>query len=105
MQKGIKEAFIAALVEAAARYKPGDPLDPKTKMGPLVDKQQLDTVGRYIRSAQDEGGNVIFGGEPAYQEGQGFYAGPTIVTDAHNGMTFVQEEIFGPVVAVCEFET
>ena len=105
VQKSIKEEFVAALVEAASRYQPGDPLDPNTNMGPLVDKMQLDTVSRYIRSAQDEGGEVILGGEPEYQEGAGFYAKPTIVTEAHNGMTFVKEEIFGPVLAVCEFET
>jgi len=105
VQKSIKEEFIAALVKAASRYQPGDPLDPNTNMGPLVDKMQLDTVSRYIRSATEEGGNVILGGEPEYQDGKGFFVKPTIVTEAHNGMTFVKEEIFGPVLAVCDFET
>ncbi len=105
VQKGIKDEFIAALTEAAARYQPGDPLDPETNMGPMVDAVQMETVGRYVKSAQDEGGTLLLGGEPEYVEGKGFYAKPTIVSDAHNGMTFVKEEIFGPVLAVCEFET
>lgn len=105
VEKSIKEEFVAALVEAAARFQPGDPLDPATTMGPMVDAAQLATVERYIRSAQEEGGNVIMGGVPEYNEGKGFYAKPTIVDGANNSMTFVKEEIFGPVLAVCEFET
>ncbi len=99
----IKERFLDALVEAAAAYQTGDPLDPKTTMGPMVDRAQLATVERYIQSALDEGGQLLTGGLPEYVEGQGFYSKPTIITGAHNGMTFVREEIFGPVLAVCEF--
>jgi len=105
VEKSIKEEFISELIEAAGRFQPGDPLDPQTTMGPMVDGVQLATVERYIRSAQEEGGTVVMGGLPEYKKGEGFYAKPTIVTDAHNGMTFVKEEIFGPVLAVCEFET
>ena len=105
VEKSIKEEFMAALVEEASRFQAGDPLDPKTTMGPMVDGTQLATVERYIRSAQDEGGHVVVGGVPEYQEGKGYFAKPTIVDNAHNGMTFVKEEIFGPVLAVCEFET
>lgn len=105
VDKSVKEAFLAELIEAAARFQPGDPLDPATTMGPMVDATQLQTVERYIRSAMDEGGKVVMGGLPEYQEGQGFFARPTIVDGANNEMTFVKEEIFGPVLAVCEFET
>ena len=105
VQKGIKDIFIAALAEAARAYKPGNPLDPKTTMGPMVDGAQLATVERYIRSAIEEGGEVLVGGVPEYVAGEGFYAKPTIITNANNEMTFVREEIFGPVLAVSEFET
>ena len=105
VDKSIKEEFVAALIEEAARFRTGDPLDPATTMGPMVDGMQLETVGRYVRSAQEEGGNVLVGGLPEYEEGNGFFAKPTIIDNAHNGMTFVKEEIFGPVLAVCEFET
>ena len=105
VEKSIKEEFVAALIEEAARFRTGDPLDPATTMGPMVDGTQLVTVERYVRSAQEEGGNVLVGGLPEYEEGKGFFAKPTIIDNAHNGMTFVKEEIFGPVLAVCEFET
>lgn len=105
VDKSIKEEFVAALIEEAARFRTGDPLDPATTMGPMVDGTQLATVERYVRSAQEEGGNVLVGGLPEYEEGKGYFAKPTIVDNAHNGMTFVKEEIFGPVLAVCEFET
>ncbi len=105
LQKSIKEAFLAELVEAAAHYQPGNPLDPNTTMGPMVDRTQLATVERYIQSAIDEGGKVLVGGLPEYVEGQGYFARPTIITDANNNMTFVREEIFGPVLAVQEFDT
>ncbi|GAA5317638.1 MAG: aldehyde dehydrogenase [Candidatus Pelagadaptatus aseana] len=105
LQKSIKEAFLAALVDAAQEYLPGDPLDPDVTMGPMVDKAQLDTVAQYIQSAVDEGARVICGGLPQYREGKGFYARPTVITDIHNQMKFVQEEIFGPVLAVGEFES
>jgi len=105
VEKSIKDEFLAALIKASEKYQPGNPLDPATTMGPMVDKQQLDTVNHYIESAQQQGGNVVLGGMADYQNGQGFYAKPTIVDAAHNEMTFVKEEIFGPVLAVCEFET
>lgn len=96
---------MVALLEAAKTYVPGDPLDPATKMGPMVDKAQLDTVTGFIESAIAEGATLALGGVPDYQEGQGFYAKPTIFTDASHAMTFVQEEIFGPVLAVMTFDT
>jgi acyl-CoA reductase-like NAD-dependent aldehyde dehydrogenase len=105
VQKGIKDAFLAALLEAAKTYRPGDPLDPATTMGPLVDGAQLQSVNRYIASGLEEGGTLVLGGVREHRAGEGFYAQPTLISDAHNGMTFVSEEIFGPVLALCEFDT
>lgn len=105
VQSSIKDEFMAALLEAAKAYVPGDPLDPATKMGPLVDKAQLDTVTRFIESAIADGAQLALGGVPEYQAGKGFYAKPTIFTEASHEMTFVQEEIFGPVLAVMTFDT
>ncbi|QSP93933.1 aldehyde dehydrogenase [Marinobacter salinisoli] len=104
LQRSIKDRFLTALLEAASAYQGGDPLDPDTRMGALVDKAQLDTVSRYIKSAMDDGATVLTGGLPEYIPGRGFYVEPTIIGDAKNSMTFVQEEIFGPVLAVGEFD-
>ncbi|UTW12587.1 aldehyde dehydrogenase [Marinobacterium rhizophilum] len=105
VQKGIRDEFLAALREAARAYQPGDPLDPATTMGPLVDAAQLENVNRYIASGLEEGGSLLFGGVREHRAGEGFYAQPTLIGDAHNGMTFVREEIFGPVLALCGFDT
>lgn len=104
IQRSIKDQFLKALLEAAKAYKGGDPLDPQTRMGALVDKAQLDTVASYIQSAMDDGATVLMGGLPEYIEGQGYYIKPTVIDGARNDMRFVQEEIFGPVLAVCEFD-
>ncbi|MBZ2168151.1 aldehyde dehydrogenase [Marinobacter sp. F4216] len=103
LQRSIKDQFLAELKEAAKTYQGGDPLDPDTRMGALVDKAQLDTVSRYIQSAIDDGATVLTGGVPDYLEGRGYFVEPTIMDGANNDMRFVQEEIFGPVLAVCEF--
>lgn len=103
VQSSIRERFTEALLEAAKVYQPRDPLNPDTRMGALVDKTQLETVARYIQLAIDEGGQVLTGGIPDAVPGQGYFVEPTIIGDAHNGMRFVQEEIFGPVLAVGEF--
>lgn len=104
LQRSIKDDFLKALLAAAAGYRGGNPLDPETRMGALVDKAQLETVARYIKSAMDDGATVLTGGLPEYIEGQGYYVEPTIIDGARNAMRFVQEEIFGPVLAVCEFD-
>lgn len=105
VHSSIKDEFVAALLRHSERFQAGDPLDPATTMGPMVDSAQLETVSRYIQSAEQEGGRVIFGGVPQYQSGQGFFARPTVIDEAHNGMTFVKEEIFGPVLALATFDT
>ena len=105
VEKSIKKEFMASLIESAARFQPGDPLNPETTMGPMVDNTQLETVKRYVRLAEEEGGNIVMGGLPNDQDRTGFYALPTIVDNADNTMEFVKDEIFGPVLAVGEFET
>lgn len=105
VENSIKDQFVAALLRATKRFRTGDPLDPDTTMGPMVDAAQLETVARYIRSAEEEGGRLLVGGQPEYQAGQGYFAKPTIIDEARNDMTFVQEEIFGPVLALATFDS
>jgi acyl-CoA reductase-like NAD-dependent aldehyde dehydrogenase len=105
VQSSIKDVFMAELIKASKAYVPGDPLNPKTNMGPLVDKNQMDVMARFVKSAQKEGASLLLGGVPEYKEGQGFFVNPTILADANNSMEFVREEIFGPVLAVSTFDT
>jgi acyl-CoA reductase-like NAD-dependent aldehyde dehydrogenase len=105
VQSSIKDAFMVELIKASKAYIPGDPLNPATNMGPLVDKNQMDTIAKFINSAQKDGATLLLGGLPEYQEGKGFFVNPTIFADAKNQMEFVREEIFGPVLAVSTFDT
>lgn len=105
VHNSIKDAFMKELLEAAKVYQPGDPLNPATRMGPLVDKAQLQTVTRFIQSAMDDGATLELGGLPQYEEGKGYFAQPTIFSDAGHHMEFVREEIFGPVLAVMGFDS
>lgn len=105
VQNSIKQEFMAALLEAAKAYQPQNPLNPDCNMGPLVDAAQLQNVARFVEGALQQGGRLLLGGVPSVKDGEGFYAQPTIIDNANHDMTFVQEEIFGPVLAVMDFET
>jgi len=103
VQKGIKDRFLARLAERSAKITLGDPLDEGTQMGPLVSAVQLDKVLGYIAQAKAEGARLITGGEVA--EGQGYFVQPTVFADVIDTMTLAQQEVFGPVLAVLDFET
>jgi gamma-glutamyl-gamma-aminobutyraldehyde dehydrogenase len=85
-------------------YRPGDPLDPGTNMGPLVTTEAQQRVLAYIEAGKREGARLRFGGGvPAGLE-KGAYVAPTLFTDVDNRMTIAREEIFGPVAAVIPFD-
>ena len=103
VQKGIKDRFLARLKERSERITLGDPLEEATQMGPLVSAAQRDKVLGYIAQAKAEGARLITGGEVA--EGQGYFVQPTVFADVIDTMTLAQQEVFGPVMAVLDFET
>ena len=107
VQSGIHDRFVDRLIERTKTIRIGDPLDPETQMGPLVNKAQHEKVIGYIEHRQGRrarrcacGGNV-----PSLQgfEG-GFFVEPTIFTDVTDGMRIAREEIFGPVMSVLKFD-
>lgn len=101
-----KQDEIAALVkEAAESYKPGDPLEPTTRLGPLVSKAQQDRVRSYIQKGIDEGATLVTGG-PEQPEGleKGYFVKPTVFSNVSNDMTIAQEEIFGPVLSIIPYD-
>ncbi len=102
VHKDIKEAFLSRLAERLANAKIGDPMDPETSFGPMVSKQQMQIALDYIAKGREEGARVVFGGEAI--EGDGFYMQPCVFADVTDDMTIAREEIFGPVMAVLDFE-
>jgi len=102
VQKGIKQAFLNRLKERTEAIKLGDPLDEETQMGPMVSKEQLGKVLGYIEAGKSEGATCITGG--ATPKMDGYYIEPSVFSDVTDSMTIAKEEIFGPVMAVLEFE-
>ncbi len=106
VERKILPEFSALLrARAESTYRPGDPLDPATGMGPLVDLHQQKRVLDYIGIGQQNGANCITGGDiPAGLE-HGAYVSPTIFTGVTNNMTIAREEIFGPVATLIAFDS
>ena len=103
VERSIHDRFVGELVSRAMAIKVGDPLDEESEMGPLVSKQQLDTVEKYVAIGRDEGATLATGGHRL--SGEGFYYEPTIFVDVDNSMRVAQEEIFGPVLVVIPFDS
>ncbi|MGO8865742.1 MAG: aldehyde dehydrogenase [Alphaproteobacteria bacterium] len=100
----IKDAFLAKVVEVGKRLQPGDPLDPKTRMGAIVDKTQLERVLGYIEAGKKEGAELKMGGKRARAETGGYYVEPTVFDKVDNRMKIAREEIFGPVLSTISFK-
>ena len=102
IERGIYDAVRDALVDAASSLKVGDPLDPATRMGPLVSQAHFDKVMAAIRHARDEGGRVLTGGEAL--DRAGWYVAPTVIEGLGPACATNREEIFGPVVTLQPFD-
>jgi acyl-CoA reductase-like NAD-dependent aldehyde dehydrogenase len=102
VHKKVYKEFVDRLVARAKALRVGDGLDPKTEMGPLVNRQQLDTVTEYVKIGQEEGARLATGGHRLENGSlaKGWFFEPTIFADCDPKMRICQEEIFGPVVSV-----
>ena len=81
----------------------GDPLNPKTRLGAIVSKPQMESVLNYIKKGRDEGAQLLNGGERTPVDGKGYFVQPTIFGGVTSNMTIAREEIFGPVLAMMSF--
>ena len=101
VHKSIVEDMVARMAARAEAMQPGDPLDPASKMGALVDARHADTVMGFIASGRQEA-RLVCGGE---RVGPGAFVQPTIFADVPPDARIAREEIFGPVLAIQSFET
>ncbi len=102
VHQDVEQALVERVVARARSITIGDPLDPETEMGPVATAKQYDTVLSHFASAREDGATIACGGGPVQRLG-GWFVEPTVLTDTTSGMRAVQEEIFGPVVAVTTF--
>jgi acyl-CoA reductase-like NAD-dependent aldehyde dehydrogenase len=99
----VKDELLEKIVGVAERIRPGDPLDPKTRMGAIVDETQLDRVLGYIEAGKEDGAALHTGGARVLEETGGYFVEPTIFDAVSNDMRIAQEEIFGPVLSAISF--
>jgi len=105
VERKVQDEFLEKLVARAKKMVPGDPLDPKTRMGAIVSQEQMQTVLGYIEAGKSEGAKLIAGGNRVFVNGgKGFFVEPTIFGGVRNDMKIAQEEIFGPVLATMSFD-
>ncbi|HMJ87960.1 MAG TPA: aldehyde dehydrogenase family protein [Vicinamibacterales bacterium] len=104
VDKSIKSEFIDKVAARAKKMTPGDPMDPKTRLGAISSKKQLENDLRYIETAKQEGATLVAGGSRAdIGTGRGYFLQPTVFDGVTPEMTIAREEIFGPVLATIEF--
>ena len=105
VEEGAHDELLSKITERAAKMVPGDPLHPKTRLGAIVSKEQMESVLKYIQKGKDEGAKLVSGGERGdIGTGKGYFVKPTIFDEVDSGMTIAREEIFGPVLATIRFD-
>jgi len=103
VQESCYDEFVKRSIERVAKKTIGDPYDPATELGPLVDETQMNTVLGYIESGKKEGAKLCHGGKRFGDKG--FFVEPTLFSDVEDNMKIAREEIFGPVMQILKFKT
>jgi acyl-CoA reductase-like NAD-dependent aldehyde dehydrogenase len=103
--RSLYQKTLELAAQAIGSLKVGDPLDPTTRLGPLISATQRDRVEGYIARGKQEGARVVLGGGRPAGFDKGYYVEPTIFADVQSKMTIAQEEIFGPVLSVLPYDT
>lgn len=104
VDRKIKDLFLEKVLKAAKGWVPGDPLDPATNLGAIVDDSQYKRILGFIETAGKDGGTLLTGGSACRTETGGYFVEPTIFDGVTPDMIIAREEIFGPVLAVIEFD-
>src|ERR1700722_14209982 len=106
VHRSIKLKFLERLIRRVNAMRIGDPMNPETQIGALISEEHMHKVLSYIARGRAEGAQILTGcmrvtrGELS----KGFFVAPTVFDNCRDDMAIVREEIFGPVMAVLEFE-
>lgn len=103
VQRDLKEPLLDLVVEKSRQWVVGDPLDPATRIGAMISDEHLAKVLANIETGRAEGADCILGGNRVRADSGGFFVEPTVFDGVQAGTTLATEEVFGPVLAVCEF--
>jgi acyl-CoA reductase-like NAD-dependent aldehyde dehydrogenase len=105
VEESIKEPLLEKIQAIGRKLQPGDPLDPSTKLGAIVDDVQMKRVLGYIESGRNEGAELRLGGRRVLEASGGYYVEPTVFDGVKRDMRIAREEIFGPVLSTITFRT
>ena len=105
VQRGIYDEFVAAIPARVKAITVGDPFDPATQMGPLVSTEHYGKVMHYMEAAKASGARHLLGGEHPSELPAGNFVTPAVFADCDDDMSFVTDEVFGPLMAVLPFDT
>jgi betaine-aldehyde dehydrogenase len=107
VQEGLYNEFVERLDERTRAIRVGNPFDPETQMGPLVSREHYEKVCAYMSRAKQSSARHVCGGDviEAGELGKGLYVTPAVFADCSDELDFVQEEVFGPLMAVLSFKT
>ena len=105
VERSVHDQLVEKVVEQAKKRAPGDPFDPKTRLGAVVSGAQQKTVLGYIEKGKSEGARLLCGGQAATVNGKGYFVEATVFDQVKPEMTISREEIFGPVLVVLPFDS
>jgi len=105
VQRSIHDAFIERLQAKARQWMPGNPLDPASRAGAIVDAEQTGRIKAAIDRAHAQGAQLVCGGRRLTIDGSDNYIEPSIFAGVDGSMSLAREEVFGPVLAVSAFDT
>jgi len=105
VHRKLKDALLARMLNVARGWTVGNPLDPATRIGPMIEESHMNKVLEYIESGRQQGAKLVLGGERVLQETGGYFVAATIFDDVHPDMRIAREEIFGPVLSVFTCDT
>jgi len=104
VDRSVRDDLVERLIDGLKAWPVGDPQDPETKVGPMIERPHLDKVLGYIDAGRREGARIVAGGERALTETGGYFVAPTIFDDVSNSMRIAREEIFGPIISLVPFD-
>lgn len=104
VQQDVHDEFVAEVIKHAEALKVGDPLDINNQIGAVSSKDQLEQNLRFVEKAGDEGAQLETGGFQILHESGGYYMQPTIFSNVSQSSDLMQNEVFGPVLAVSSFK-
>jgi gamma-glutamyl-gamma-aminobutyraldehyde dehydrogenase len=105
VHESIKDQLVAKIAALAKEWTVGDPIDPATRVGSMIEKQHMEKVLSYIQAGKQSGARLVLGGHQVRQDSGGYFVEVTIFDDVRNDMKIAREEIFGPVLSVIPFKT